>query len=565
MPLKNKIINIINFIKQLSLIKFFFVVAILGYLPIIVFGYFIQDDYSIIGLNNYNLIDAVKQICSVNNNRPLSCIYHALLSRFPSIFQIYFLLSLFFYFIFIHIIFRVFDFILDDIYIKKIFLIFLIFPLFSYTIIYSPGMQSMGIFSLIFWAISLLFLKRYIYKSVFIDLFLSYFFLVIMFLIYESAAPLLGISLLFPLFFKNKKKLFFTNIILTFLVLILIYILQKKIFPNIFGEDLSRIKIDLQDYKRIIYLIIINLTLTINIFAYSLELFTQSLYNIITSFNLILLLQLLLITIFFYLSLNNKIKIKRKKNYYFFSISLVSIISVFFLNALMHSLANTGLEFTQYNNRALVSISFIFSLSVVFFYKFGVLRSGFLSNIFYTTLFIIFSVNFFFFQNNIIRERFLAKELLKDTKVLINKNYVLDDTSITNVNFFIYDRSNVEEIFSYNSLDFFRVIERSEKNVNFFLNENKVCNLDYYNIYINNPLLNDKNRLNLFYYSNKKLIIFTENIKYIDFRKNLENLIKCNYKEISEESSRIIKKKLYLDKKFESFFLQVIKKIYFNL
>jgi hypothetical protein len=69
-------------------------------------------------------------------------------------------------------------------------------------------MQSMGIVSLIFWAISLFFLKRYIYKFSFIDLFLSYFFLVIMFLIYESAAPLLGISLFFPLFFKNKKHIY---------------------------------------------------------------------------------------------------------------------------------------------------------------------------------------------------------------------------------------------------------------------------------------------------------------------------------------------------------------------
>lgn len=45
----------------------------------------------------------------------------------------------------------------------------------------------------------------------------------------------------------------------------------------------------------------------------------------------------------------------------------------------------------------------------------------------------------------------------------------------------------------------------------------------------------------------------------------LENIIKCDYKEISEEYSRIIKKRVYLDKRFESFFLQFIKKLYFIL
>jgi hypothetical protein len=56
-----------------------------------------------------------------------------------------------------------------------------------------------------------------------------------------------------------------------------------------------------------------------------------------------------------------------------------------------------------------------------------------------------------------------------------------------------------------------------------------------------------------------------KNINPKEFKKNLENVIKCNYKVVSEEFSCIITKSVYLDKKFENFFLQVIKKIYFIL
>ena len=174
-------------------------------------------------------------------------------------------------------------------------------------------------------------------------------------------------------------------------------------------------------------------------------------------------------------------------------------------------------------------------------------------------------MNFIFFQNNLIRERFLAKELVKDANELVNKNYSFDKKHQSNINFFIYERSYIEDILSYNSLDYFRVIDNHKKNTYLFLNENKFCNLDYYDLYIKSQFINEKYILNLFYYSNKKLTIFAENIKYNDFRNNLENIIKCNYKDISEVGSQVIKKRLYLDKRFESFFLKFMKKVYFIL
>ena len=86
-----------------------------------------------------------------------------------------------------------------------------------------------------------------------------------MYLTYESSAPLLGLSLIFPLFFE-RKKLFFVNAFFIGLSTFLILYLQKKVFPEMFDIDLSRVKLSIFDLKQLIYLIMINTSLTINIF-----------------------------------------------------------------------------------------------------------------------------------------------------------------------------------------------------------------------------------------------------------------------------------------------------------
>ena len=51
--------------------------------------------------------------------------------------------------------------------VKKIFITFLVFPFFSYTILYSPAMQGIGALSLLLWSISILYLKKYQYQLMF--------------------------------------------------------------------------------------------------------------------------------------------------------------------------------------------------------------------------------------------------------------------------------------------------------------------------------------------------------------------------------------------------------------
>jgi hypothetical protein len=257
--------QLIKQMRSLTFNQYFFLLIILGYLPIFLFGYFIQDDFGVVSLHNQEPIDALKYICAVNNNRPLSCVYHTFLTRLPSIFQFYFFFTLLLYIFFIFNVVKIFDFIIDDIFLKKLFITFLIFPFFSYTVLYSPAMQSMGVFALVLWSISLLLLKQFISNNSKTYLFISYLFILLMLLTYESPAPLLGLSIFFPLFFKKKIKLFYINFLIIIFLCILMLFMQKVFFPKIFNVDLSRVKIDVNEYKKITYLIFINLILTVNI------------------------------------------------------------------------------------------------------------------------------------------------------------------------------------------------------------------------------------------------------------------------------------------------------------
>ena len=80
----------------------------------------------------------------------------------------------------------------------------------------------------------------------------------------------------------------------------LILFIQKIIFPKIFNVDLSRLKIDVKEYKKFIYLIFINLALTINIIFFSLEIALKVIFNIFKNINYLTLLQISLIIVLFY-------------------------------------------------------------------------------------------------------------------------------------------------------------------------------------------------------------------------------------------------------------------------
>ena len=340
--------------------------------------------------------------------------------------------------------------------------------------------------------------------------------------------------------------------------------IQKVFFPKIFNVDLSRLKIDVKEYKKIAYLIFINLVLTINIIFFSVEIALKVFLNLFKNINYLTLFQISLIIFVFYKNFyfRNFYK-KNKNNKYLLLIIFLVFFSVIFLNAAMHALANTGLEFTQYNNRALVSVSFIFSLTIVLVYKLVNFNNRKLFNFILICLFSVPIVNFIYFQNNLIKERFDAKYIYNE--FLHSKK---SEFKANNINFILNEsKDDVDYILSYNSFDYFNYLQKNLLVI--FLTANKFCNINYYNKFINIPYLRNSDN-NISIYNFKKFPykhtgeIQLKNVDSKKFRGEVSKTIKCNYKIVSNVVSKYLNKEVYVDSKYDGYFLKIAKYFYFK-
>ena len=169
--------TILNYLNKLKLPHLIIIFICIGYSKLIIFGFFIEDDYSVFSLNNIKIADALKNVCEWSSNRPLGCIYYSLISRIVPVFQVYFFLILATYIFCLFLTLEIFKNYINHPILKKIYILFSIFPFFSYTTLYSPAMQGVGIFSLFFWLLSLFFLKKFIENNKLYNFFVSKFFI----------------------------------------------------------------------------------------------------------------------------------------------------------------------------------------------------------------------------------------------------------------------------------------------------------------------------------------------------------------------------------------------------
>jgi hypothetical protein len=432
-----------------SLKNFFFYCSIIliGYFFYAYNGKFIIDDFSIVNSDKKLNLFEFYEIFEVSfGNRPLAIIYYFLISKLPSNYLLYFTISLSQHILCIFLIYKLFDFLFYSEEIKKIFFLLIIFPFFSFTTLYSPAMQSIGNYSLAIFLFALILLKKFIVeKKKYLYVF-SILLIISAFLTYESFFPLIILFIFFPLIYKQNYKILFINLFFILIILLVVFIFQKYFAYKPQGEDLSRIR-NLNIFS-LISLCFVNLFLLINFFLenfYDAFLNIKSLLNKNLYFALTQIFFLNFIFIYFIFKLRRGL-LNNVKPFKIFFI----IIFIIFLTILMHSVADTGIELRDYNNRGMLAMSFVPSIFLLLLYN-STIKNSYI--VFFKFLFIFFYcsiiINFFSFQ------QYEYDKLDKFKKIYLT---VKEDNFINNKTFLfikIEPQNYIENKYSYSPSNYF--------------------------------------------------------------------------------------------------------------
>ena len=353
----------INFIKKNLDIIIYLFIFVLFYKSLFFYGDFVRDDWSIKSLYHLNFFEALKGIFGPFSNRPFAALFFAITSRFSDEFIFYLSLNFVLIFISSYLIISSLYFINISNKIKNFYVFLTLFPLFSYSVIFSSGMQITGNLSVLIWSFSFYLQNQFITKNKFLSLIISNLFILLMLLTYESALPLLSLNIMFLFFFKRDLiiKYFFILI----LTIILGTIIQKVVIGN-FYPDISRLRIENLSFNKILFYFFVNGALLINNFFVLFQNFFSSIKNIFVNklfFSEYLLIIILLYFVIFNKTQNIKKDIQDKKKIILFSVT--SLILCFLFIVLIHTLALSGTNIYGYNNRALISVSFILPLFLI--------------------------------------------------------------------------------------------------------------------------------------------------------------------------------------------------------
>lgn len=271
-----------RFYKRISLKLLFISIILVIIFPLLILGDFQQDDFYISSLNNLNFNSSLSSIFSQFSNRPLAAIFFSILSIFFYSYEHFFLLNIILILFSCNFIIKAFNEYFISRSSRVIFTVLCLVPIYSYSTIFSSGMQIVGNLSIFIWSISIYFLNKFIKTDKFTYLMASNIVLFSMFMTYESAFPLIILNLFLPFFKKNliKLKHIFITVMLT---LILSAIVQKLILPHLFNQDISRLRVDDLNLNSFILYMGANLLLLLNIFYIFFQNFNESLRIILNS------------------------------------------------------------------------------------------------------------------------------------------------------------------------------------------------------------------------------------------------------------------------------------------
>ena len=219
------------------------------YLPLILQGGIIVDDWGDIHptLSCKTFYECYRSWFPLFSNRPLAPLsITSTTMLFGTNFHYYLLLNSSIYLLALVITSRVIQPILGS-YPALIFLFFSCIPIIALPIIVSPINQSTATFALLYWALSIFYIKKFCQTNSKLFYFLSYTWLLCGFLTYEVILPLLALTASLPIIFSKinttySAKTYFARFILPILVILgLVVIWQKGFAPKFFGIDYSRL------------------------------------------------------------------------------------------------------------------------------------------------------------------------------------------------------------------------------------------------------------------------------------------------------------------------------------
>ena len=470
----------INYIKKYFDILIYTAIFFLFYKNLFIFGDFVRDDWSIKFLYDLTYFEAIKEIFGPFTNRPFAALFYSTLSRFSNEFIFFLIINFILIAASSYLIISNIYFIKITNNLKKLYIFLTLFPLFSYSIILSSGMQIIGNLSVFLWSISFYFHNKFLINNKFSTLVISNLILLLMIMTYESALPLLSLNIMFLIFFK--RELLFKYFIVLSLTILIGAILQKIVISNIF-PDISRFRINELNFNNLIYYFFGNIVLLINNFFILFQHFLTNLrdlfLNKILLFEYILLIGLLSILIFNGSFVKNNTKIN-KNIFFLFSVASLFLCSFFII--LIHTLALSGSSIYGYNNRALVSLSFILPFIIIMFGL--ILRSIYFKILVFTYTVILFT-NFIVVLN-------------KNVEYVKNRNSNVENIiynfkkNNNDINYLIFiDHYGVDDkiynrvTYTNDNFDYRHLLKYKSKG-NLFgtsINANKYCNKRYWDVY----------------------------------------------------------------------------------
>ena len=492
--------------------------------PLLFFGDFQQDDFYILSLNDLKFKDAFSKIILQFSNRPIAALIFSLISRFFDSYEYYILFNFLLIILSCNFIIKSFQDYFDTNYIKLIFVFLCIVPIYSYSTIFSPGMQITGNLSVFFWSVSIFFLNKFIKTELLLNLIVSNIILILMFITYESAFPLIAISFFMPILNKKDSKLKLISFFLLFAILFSTF-LQKIVLPEIFNQDISRFRSEGFSFRAFLLYMAANTLLFFNIFYIFFQNFFLSLKIIFNSY--FLLAQYFLI-LFFFITLvfinykkDKDIKAwkKIKKSKIFSIIVMYALLLLF-----MHAIAKSAMNVYGINNRALVSLSFFIPLLFVFLFKMINKKKY---SMFIVLYFFIVISNYLPIQFNNINYISERNKSLRNIIDELNKN------SYDEKLFLYLDKGSINELYEYttfinNNFDFINMIGFKYKKYfngdNIWganITENIFCNKSYWNLHYRDRIIER--------FKKTKSLIFIEKNSNNFTLKNFDDLNNFDY------------------------------------